>query len=89
MSSAQIIPEDDVRYTVITAKGECIERDWKDAYDLACYSCGHEQSVRPSLFQKMGHSSIGYGKCTACVQPLQIVHDPETNTMKSQEPKGE
>lgn len=52
-------------------------------YKVICCNCNKEIYVTKSIFHDMGMFDLGRGRCLHCNTSLQLIYNPETDTMKS------
>ena len=52
-------------------------------YKVICCNCNKEIYATKSIFHKMGMFDLGQGRCLHCNTSLQLIYEPETDTMKS------
>lgn len=52
-------------------------------YKVICCNCNKEIYATKSIFHEIGMFDLGQGRCLHCNTSLQLIYEPETDTMKS------
>lgn len=52
-------------------------------YKVQCCNCKKDIYATKSIFHEMGMFDLGQGRCIHCNTSLNLIYDPETDTMKS------
>jgi hypothetical protein len=52
-------------------------------YKIICCNCGEDIYATKSIFHQMGMLDLGHGRCCYCNTSLQLIYNPDNDTMSS------